>query len=50
MPYPFDQIDTLQAGFFASIIVHCLKEGIIPPPISKRGNLNLPLLIENTSP
>ena len=29
IPSPFDQLDDLYCGFYASIVVHCLKEQIV---------------------
>ena len=33
MPVPFDKLDTLYCGFYASIATHCMNEGIIPTKI-----------------
>lgn len=44
MPHPFGEIDTLCAGFYATVVVECLKENIIPRSVSKLGSLNSPLI------
>lgn len=43
MPYPFDQFDTLYVGFYASIVMQCLKDGIIPDDIAEEAGLNEPI-------
>lgn len=30
MPVPLQRIDTLYVGFYSTIVVYCLKEGIVP--------------------
>ena len=44
MAAPFDQLDILYCSFYGTIVVQCLKEGIIPTGVSQEGNLNRPLI------
>ena len=33
IPIPYDRLDTLVAGFYGSVAIQCMKEGIIPSHI-----------------
>ena len=44
MPAEFQSFDSLYCGFYATIVIHCMNEGIIPADVKTNYELNKNLI------